>query len=138
MLGFEAFPPRVRVYIGLVITLACGEMAWFVTHPPSASVPFGEIPILLVLLTAVGLLAELKPMVMPSGEQRTVFASVLIASVMLLGPGLAIIPAILSVGIRFIDSTPDAPSNSLQRVPNRAERWHQRSGIPLGAESGSA
>ena len=92
MLGFAALPPRIRYYVIAVFLLAAlsAVSAFSAGAPPAVSNE--QVYILVLLFTVIGLIAELKPILTPEGDTKTVFASVLIASVLLLGPTWAFVP----------------------------------------------
>ena len=86
MLGFDKLPPRIRIYVLSVFVITCALAVALVMNPQSPPVPWEQVPVLVVVLTALGFAAARNEILTPTGDRRSVFASVIIAAVLLLGP----------------------------------------------------
>ncbi len=100
-------PRRARNFIFGVSACAIAEIVYFAVllregHYRGAIDP-SEVPIALAVFSVLAVVAAIKPVFMPAGDQRTVVSSVLVASILLVGPEYAVIPAILQIiGAHFI------------------------------------
>lgn len=94
--GFEQHPVRARIYIWAVFAAACLQIVLFISNPHPPAVPPAEVPIVLILFSVLGLATSVKPIVTTAGDQKTVTSAAYIAAILLVGPDLAVIPAVIS------------------------------------------
>mgnify|MGYP005845770717 CR=1 FL=1 len=97
LFGFERLRPRISVYVLALLLAAVLQCVYFAFYPQRPAVPLEQIPIVLVVFSIFGLLAELKPIVTPVGGENTVTGSAFIAAILLVGPSFAIVPVVVSV-----------------------------------------
>jgi len=111
MQGSTELPRRARNYIFCVCLCAAAQSAYFVAfllqgHYRGA-IPPEQVPIALIVFSVLAVAAATKPVNMAAGDQRTVVSSVLVASILLVGPEYAVIPAVVQViGAHFIQHRP--------------------------------
>ena len=101
MQGPSGLPRRARNYIIVVCALAALEMAYFAAllleGNYRGAIEQWQVPYAVVVFSILALAAGIKPITAPAGDQKTVVSSVLVASILLVGPEYAIIPAIVQV-----------------------------------------
>lgn len=101
MQGSSGLPRRARNFIVVVCALAAVQSGYFVVYllhgQYRGAISHEQVPIAVLVFSVLALAAGIKPISAPAGDQKTVVSTVLVASILLVGPEYAIIPAIVQV-----------------------------------------
>jgi signal transduction histidine kinase len=101
MQGFWSLPRGARHFIVGLSLLAVLQTGLFVQsvlqQQYRGAIEPQLVPIVVAVFSVLALVAGVKPISMPAGDQKSVVSSVLVASILLVGPEYATIPAIVQV-----------------------------------------
>ncbi|HLH73901.1 MAG TPA: ATP-binding protein [Chloroflexota bacterium] len=103
MAAFGALPARTRAFVSFTFVAALCLVVFLERQPLAFRVAPNHVWFLLVLLAAASLLAELKVITTPDGDERTIVTSIFIAAILLIGPTLTLpIVVVAVVGSHYL------------------------------------